>query len=508
MKNLIIKYFALSILVLNSWSFSAQEINGLLVVYNLFDNTITYLQNGHQIDKPEVNSGDNIYVQIEEFNPYINKARLEVTQLNYSQSSMQLNTNDDITSGGFQGVSQLLGGLSMGSDLQGGLFSFGSARGNQSKEAITIKSKYFDLTAELQDVESRINDAQEKVNLIQKQSQAQALAIADIESLKSNKLIRPTRIRDLMEEEIRFAFAKSKEEKITIDDLMNEESGTERVKSALDEYSTAVGAYKLLQKQWKKLSLNPTLLATEDSQLKRMQMSADSVSKIMALKIENQNENDVDDYENSYQDINSLRLLRQTYEEIQNDIFTYKFPPLQAKEDQVVINLIVSQLDEDGSYTTFKTVEQIIPITGDWKISGGVGLAFSKMIEQPYSYDVVDGLITSEPLDDFIPMFSSFVHAYRLTSKTVSYGLSFGVGFPLQSLDDSFSLSYFLGPTLIIGKSEKVLLTGGLMGSKVSRLSGGYMVGDSYPVLASTLPQRNRYELGYFLSFSYAVLKN
>ena len=506
MKTLLTSLFVLLHVLL-----TAQEKPGLTVSYNLFENTILYYRNGEQIQSPEVKKGENIYVEVKEYNPYIHKVRLESNTLNYAQNSNQFAAGPSGGMGGsqFHGISQLLGGLNMGNDLQGTLMTLGSSRGKQSKEAIRLKSAYFDLTDELVDVEEDINDAYHQIKMLEHQSKSQNIAIKDIEELKKNALIKPSRIKEMIEEEVNYAFAKNDDSAIKLSDILEDNNKSEKIESALNAHSRATKRYTSLKDKWKKLSTDPILVAVSvtDPQLKTIKTSADSISNVMEARLKNQKEADLDKLkdQNSNQEA-QLITLRRTYEELQNDIFTYKFPPIQSSGQSVGLNLVVKQLQENGDYTDVKSLNQNIEVTGDWKISGGLGLAFSTLKDQTYAYEVVDNTIVADPLDDFVPMFTSFIHGHKMTTRQVSIGTTFGIGFPLQSQDGNLSLSFFLGPSLILGKSEKLFFTAGVMGGKTERLSGGFRAGDFFNGISSSLPMRSKYELGYFLAFSYVII--
>jgi hypothetical protein len=64
-----------------------------------------------------------------------------------------------------------------------------------------------------------------------------------------------------------------------------------------------------------------------------------------------------------------------------------------------------------------------------------------------------------------------------------------------------------LGPTIILGKQQKFLISGGLMGAKVNRLSRGFMPRDVIESNINGIPTNDRYELGYFIGISYDLIK-
>jgi hypothetical protein len=80
---------------------------------------------------------------------------------------------------------------------------------------------------------------------------------------------------------------------------------------------------------------------------------------------------------------------------------------------------------------------------------------------------------------------------------------SFGVGFPLGGGENLQSISFFLGPSLLFGKGERIVLNAGIMGGKKEALSNGYQVGDPFGPESIDAPITTIYALGYYLGVSF-----
>ena len=199
--------------------------------------------------------------------------------------------------------------------------------------------------------------------------------------------------------------------------------------------------------------------------------------------------------------------LRQVWEEIQSDIFTYKFPPVQAEGDEVQVDIEVLRSDDSFGPTRYKRLSQKIPVSGGWKVSGGLALNYGVLVNTPYSYTLIDNVIVADELDAFTPTIASLAHVYKQTTRNVNLGGSFGIGFPLFGGTSGQTISFFLGPTVILGKQQKFLISGGLMGAKVNRLSSGFMPGDVIESTINGIPTNDRYELGDFIGISYDLIK-
>ena len=211
------------------------------------------------------------------------------------------------------------------------------------------------------------------------------------------------------------------------------------------------------------------------------------------------------DLQNENFEITSLADLRRVYEELESSDFSYSFPPIQAKGDKVKINLSFTRKNEFGEYEDYKELKQTIPVSGTWKVAAGVGLCFGALDETRYRFTIREETIVADELDQFIPIVSSFVHFYRQSPKSLNLGASFGVGLPILGGSDIQAASFFLGPTIIIGESNRFLLTGGIMGARAERLASGFEIGDEFIFFEEALPTIQRYELGYFIGLSFNV---
>lgn len=505
--------FLIAAFLFLSNSANSQIGKGLVLEYDIFENEVTYKRNGLIVHEPSVKEGENIYVSIVEFNPYLLKADVDVIQLNYNQSSTDYEDGgmDGNGGGALSGISGLLGGLSMGSNFQQGFGGIPGSRGAASEDVLAAKSKFSQLTQQLEAVENKINKAHQKIKLFETTQHSQKLALEDIEKLKENEYLRPSRIKELIEEEINYSFAKTKGEEISIDDLVNEMKKKEEIEETISQYQLASKEYTELASKWKKFSTTLFLMnqEIEDLQVQFIKAATDSISTEMSKNIELKLSKPLeakfnDDFEE--ENINKMAALRQVYEEMQSNIFTYSFPPIQAKGDEVSINISISKKTETGSYKDYKKLTQSIPVTGGWKISAGLGLGFGVLKDKTYEYSIVNNKIVADAQDDFVPLLVSFAHAYKKTERSLNFGGSFGIGFPMQGGNTVQSITFFLGPTIIIGKSQKFLITTGVMGAKVNRLSSGFKPGDTFDSISSTLPTNQRYELGYFVGISYDLL--
>lgn len=596
MKNLICLILSLCFFTL------AQSQSGdLYIEYNLFTDEITYKKDGKVVDKPYIKATKNIIVKVVEFNPYTIKANLVVNESAYNQNSVAQNSNNynngmpangmgNMLGGGgsFGGIAGLLGNLGMGAatgDAYGGL---PGSRGQLDAEGQALKSAYEAALVKLKVAEKKVNKSAKKIELYQNVDASLSLAALDIVSLKNNTKIKPSRIKEMIEEEVRYAFAKNEDEQIDIDDLVRKDKKETDIKAAVAAYKKAVGEYKTLLPSWYQIAASAMNYenTSGNQQLAHIQQSTGKIVTNINNIANNYDEASLNQLAQggSNGEVGILSNLRQVYEELQSSDFTYSFPPIQAKGDKVQIKLNFScksttpptnntnqyggqynnqyggqqsgqynnqysgqyngqgqyssntqtypnqsysqqnqqqpqqqhyqqyqqqqqNYGQSGNYEPYKTLEQTIPVSGTWKVTGGIGISFGALKDPRFEYTVRDNKIVGQELDQFIPIVTSFAHFYKQSPGNVNIGGSFGVGLPILGGSDIQAASFFLGPTVILGESSRFLLSGGLMGAKAKRLANGFQVGDSFDSFSEALPTINRYELGYFIGLSFSILK-
>ena len=502
--------FVLIIYFINIGGIRSQS--GLTIDINAYSNNIQYFRDGMMIHAPTANNGENIYVVLEEFNPYTMKAVMEVESTKYNQDSGGALGLGLSGLSGFSGITSLFGGLNLGSSLEEIYTGIPKSRGAQSLETGTTKASFMELTSELKTAEEMLNASAQKIELFNQVAESRSLALNDIDQLRRSKYIKPSRIKHLMEEEIQKAFAKNIGEDITTNDLVNPTMKRKEIEKSIIEYEIAKNQYIALAEKWKKFITSVGHLHADDTddQLNYIIYHADSIGSVLNAQMHTVTnvQTDVNALEKIYDvSIKEMSVLRLVYEELQSDIFKFKFPPVQAQNEELTIKIKIYDLEDRNSEQPIKEFVQLVSVNGGWKITGGLGMAFGAMFHDAYDYSVVNDVIKEDKQGDFFPSVVSFAHLHKMTNSNTSIGGSFGVGFPLQSGTFLQSLSFFLGPTVIFGKNQKFLLTGGLMGSKVNRLSGGFGAGDYFEGSSDTLPTKSVYELGYFMAISYNLVR-
>jgi hypothetical protein len=144
-----------------------------------------------------------------------------------------------------------------------------------------------------------------------------------------------------------------------------------------------------------------------------------------------------------------------------------------------------------------------LEMRGGLKVSASVGVNFGQFFSPGQSYSVNDGVLVSEDDGAFSPSIVSFLHFYGYRGQRATLGGSFGIGFPVLADTDNQSIRFFLGPSLVLGFDQKLVLSGGLMGGRVQRLAKGFEVGDPFDDTFGEIPTKGKYELGAFIGVSF-----
>ena len=208
-------------------------------------------------------------------------------------------------------------------------------------------------------------------------------------------------------------------------------------------------------------------------------------------------------------DIDQLSKLRYELEELKANDFSYTYRT-NAQGDEMRFNLSLAPIDTTSklglSTNELSTVE--IPVYGGFKINASIGVSFGSYFNTPEGYFLRDSVIKSEEKDSFFPVLTSFIHFYNQGSGNISLGGTFGLGLSIGGEEGLQSANFLLGPSLILGRGERIVLSGGVMGGKVQRLGQGYQVGDRQISEVDNVPTRSVYQMGYFAGLSFNLISN
>jgi hypothetical protein len=147
-----------------------------------------------------------------------------------------------------------------------------------------------------------------------------------------------------------------------------------------------------------------------------------------------------------------------------------------------------------------KTIERRIRLNNydPIKFSTNMGISFSNFFKPEQEYAVRNQVILVDQEELLRPLLFTGVTLHSGRERTLNPGLSLGIGIPVLSDTDGQSISYVFGPSLVLGKSQSVVLNGGIMAGKARRLKSPNRVNDAYGGFTQDLPTEFRMSYGWF----------
>ena len=378
------------------------------------------------------------------------------------------------------------------------------------QEAIQVQLVKYEQT--LQEMDKKINTINALGFRIEKSLQGKkinAMVTDELETLRYHPGLSPEKIRMLsmeyMETVLRVS-EKSDPNALTLGNLINQADEDSDLSGDILDYQEKVGelegdlmALKTSKEVLKVLSLAQTLqVPIETSYLN----AENSVNKFKgnAQKLSSKADTVAD------VSLKSLISIRYLYEEMKEHKFEKTYT-INSDADLKVLNVTLKPNEKGlASGATTKSLNTIqIPVYGGIKVNASIGLSFASYFDQPEQFFTRDSVILSEELDPFSPIITSFFHFYSQGKRQVTVGGTFGLGVGLGGETGGLQ-TYFFGPSLIMGKTQRVVLSTGLTAGKVSRLGGGFEVGDIYT--EEDPPTKSVYDLGYFFGISFNILNS
>ena len=516
----------LALCFISCWGvLSAQDLH---IHYNVFRDSVSYIQNGKPTEKPSAKKGSIVQLHVENYNNYLYDVSVEVEkeEVTVANSSPAGLLGSLLPGGGsgsmplsflFKGGDQSLGGFKFFPSLSGADLKEGSGFATTKEEAerqervALLKELEADFGAakdKLIKMDSELKTMQDQVQQKLAAQRLQTFAVEEVNNIRFNQRLEPSQIKALTAEYMERIFQEKDPNKIDLTQLLkiadtqNELPNTIReYRKKADQYSTNTGTCELLMEDFRKFDF-------PQSNLKEFRTAAESFVTAAKSKNLSHQENALM-LESKIEDLGTLdpktlSELRTTYLELNNNSFskTYRHT---ASGEKLSMKLKLSPTDS-MQHHGMKTIELApvsVSVFGGMRIRASVGLNFGQFFSRPQEFFVRDSVLQSSDKDAFLPIMTSFVHFYTPGTQSVSIAGSFGVGFPLGGGENLQSISFFLGPSFLFGKSERIVLNLGLMGGKTEQLTQGYQLGDSYYSDANLAPTTSVYALGYYLGVSF-----
>ena len=519
----------LTLLLLTVLAFSSLSAQDLQVYYDAYSDSVYFVQDSQRIQRPAVRKGHNVLLHINNYNNYLYDVavKTEIGQIPIAQGS-------GLDFGKLAGGSSFNpGDLMLGGGQAGGMGVpeiTGSGVADKSGAGDTpAERERKERLAEMRRLESKINKAHEKLGdldgemaelhgkmqLAIEAQQIQSLVADELQRLRYNPQLAPAQIKKLANEYMTRIFGEEDPTKLTLSDVLKKADAGGELKGYVQTYDEKLGAYAARVD-----SLKSASIALQDSKFDFPECNIEKFRAATEKRLSQAEANlavyrgnatriaaQMDDIKSL--DVETLIQLRTTYLVVQQNDFS-KMYRHTAAGDKMSMQLVFTPIDSmkiAGLATKYVSPLEI-SVFGGLEINTSLGLNFGQFFNRPLNYFVRDSLIYSSNKDAFTPFLTSSVLFYRQGRGGASFGGSFGVGIPLGGTSSLESIAFFFGPSVVLGRGERVVFSAGLMGGKVEHLADGYAVGDHFEADASLLKTTSRYQLGYFLGLSFNLLRD
>lgn len=488
----------------------------LHIFYDSQNEDIRYEIDGKAISNPKVKSGNNVFLHVENYNNYIYRVRVKA-----NKSAI----NSSIAGNGNNLFSSLFSGGGMPS------FDLLSISGNQEKDPISFfggdddnmgfasaqsnnafQALQMEINNTLFDIKSSEIEIINTGKSIQSEIEARNLygvVAGEIDKLKRNPELKPQQIKYLADEYLRKIFKVNSVEEVDLEYVLERSDlNTIMAKHHVDLVKNKNNYEKELSKLDKLESKVHGFIGDVDNKL-ILEQSIKDIRK-NGSKVINATNNDLEKVEKvmeteSTNEVVTLTNLRYEYEAIMGNDFSYTYR-MPANGDQITMDVFFQNIEEaSNTEGEIHKTKIEVPVSGGIKIDASVGLSFSVFMDDLEDYYLRNDQILADKKDDLQPLLTSYIHFYKQSMGNTSFGGSLGIGFPISGGGTLSSVSFLFGPSLIIGRNNRIVMTAGAMTGQVERLAQGYQVGDSFISEADLVPTKKLYELGYFFGITYKL---
>ncbi len=491
------------------------------VFYNLFNDSVAYKKDGLSVKALRLRKGDEVRIHLTEFNPFTSDVQLDVEEIN-EPTALELS--------GMAGMGGLMPDMATLPDLGGilGGGGFGTPEGDVPILDIPVLTIGGDtvaiskllgnsrggadvgqaniMMAEISTIMAEINGLYNEIKAVEKSAIVSKIAAMNVPLLRQQPNLRPSLVQQLCREYYDAVFEKQPNESLSLNDLLAWQTIPARyallhqkLKSKQGELSSKISVLEGITKSFSSLPMDNVAGQKYFRELIDFQSKSKGVRD--QLKDFTANPAKLDDLP-TVQEIAELQL--QLAEVISND-FTYH-TTLQPLADQVVLHMKLQRKGVEGEeMEVVKERNFRMEIRGGLKVRASAGVGFGQFFQPAQGFSVSQGTIVADDEGFFTPSLVSFLHFHGYRGQKATLGGTFGAGFPMLSNGDGQSIEFYMGPSLMLGASQKLVISAGLKGGRVQRLAKGYDVGDLFDFNFGDIPTTGKYELGLFLGLSFIL---
>lgn len=232
--------------------------------------------------------------------------------------------------------------------------------------------------------------------------------------------------------------------------------------------------------------------------------------------------NALERFEEGYEDIDEDDFVKRVedIDVLQNALadsrnFTVVSPAVQAEGDFLGFNILIEpdRTNDLLPHESSLVSKAEIAIRKSWKADFSVGPNFSfydgSRDEKYFLNPTLDGkgtLTKGDNANVVRPGIAAMLHAYPRTGKDFAAGFMMGVGAGFTN-ENALTASYYLGGSLVLGKSQKIMINAGLSFLSVDRLKAGYTAGNEYIIESTKIADVTEKALlpSFFFGISYNI---
>lgn len=483
---------------------------------------VYFMKDGKTIPHPQVKRGQQIWVHVMNYNNYLYEVELEVEE---KKNIVATKTGDGKQPTSSTGTNPLMGMLFGGGgmglpgipNLSGLSSGFGFADKSQQDK---VQQRITILDQQVKALQSQVNSTIRSLDLTEKnmaslmdQVRLEQFAHDEIYRVRYDRFLHPDKIKFMASEYAEVLFGETDPDKLTLSLLKNRKLSRTEMATDYTLYLQQIAKLDSFHLEMKSILHELNGIQTNDEEFKDYLSAVKDNEQKIASRVEQMHakkkvfEQALIEFDEIGTD--KLTAARTAYAVLMENTFSKSYHQEATGES---MDFKVTLVSVDTAKSNRLPDRKLTPITvrvvGGIRVTTSVGLGFGQYFERPNTWFIRDSTVNASPNDAFVPLLSSYVHFYYPSGKNLSWGGSFGVGLPLTGTEGFQSLTFFLGPSAVIGQNSRVIITGGLMGGRVNVPAQGYAKGDVFSGDPGLFKTESRYKLGYFLSASFNLSGN
>ena len=498
---------------------TAQDLH---VYYDVYRDSVWYIKEGVKAEKPGVHKRDMVQLHVVEFNNYLYNIKTEQKEVNEETGKFDMINQIFPASGGV--ADGFLKNLPLGSigagfpglkkaDSQGFASSFPNDNAPKLDREVAFQSakenieKLSAMAEEMQSLFLEITDLSKKIS-------AGSLSVDYIDNLLRSPDLPPTEIREMVLEHLELMFGSDFVKQPTLEAALSWSNNIRflREKSArLNQLKDKWGKEKPdFEKTVRKLSQAVSEMNEEEKKtLADLQNKRDETN-IMYLQVSGLTDS-LGRVEGIATTVTADKLgaLYRKTREVKNHRFEHNetFKPI-GREMDIVLTVTIkddeAKSDTDPEKYRTKTVRVSNYDGFKYTIASGFSVAGFFTPQKRYSIALRqddETVIAETEADKFTPLITTAVQVYNDRGKRATPGALLGLAMPLSpNGGQAQSLNFILGPSLVIGRDQRISISLGLMGGKTTRLSEGVMPFQPFDTQNGVrpIPTVDRYEFGWY----------